>query len=55
MKIEEFIEKIKSPEGREEITKLMCDKTSWVEYQKTLESIQYLSLPILLLLDERGE
>ena len=53
MKFEKLIDKIKYPEGREEVAKLMCQHTRCIDYEKTLQSLQYLTLPILLILEEK--
>ena len=53
MEFDEFIEKIKEPEGRDEIAKVMCKYTRCIEYQKTHDAIRYLALPLLLILDDR--
>jgi len=50
MEFEEFIEKIKCE--REEIAKEMCKLTGVIDYEKTLDSLNYLSLPLLLMFDE---
>ena len=51
----EFIEKIKYPDGREDIAKRMCNISKVIEYDRTLDAIRYLSLPILLMFDNDGE
>jgi hypothetical protein len=53
MELDKFIENIKEPEGRDYIAKLMCRHTRCIEYQKTLDAIRYLALPLLLILDDK--
>lgn len=49
MELDEFIRLIKS--HRDELATKMCHETSLIKYNKTLECLDYLSLPILLMLD----
>ena len=51
MEFDEFIDKIKSPDGRDEIATEMCKLTKMIEHQKTLDAIRYLSFPLLLMFD----
>ena len=55
LELDEFVEKLKSPDGRVEIAKEMCDDLGVLKYDKTLESIHYLALPLLLMFDEENK
>lgn len=50
MEVKEFIELMKI--DREKLAEIMCENRKFLNYEKTLESLNYLSYPMLMLLDK---
>lgn len=50
MDVEEFIELVKI--DREKLAEIMCENRKFLTYEKTLDSLNYLSYPMLMLLDK---